>query len=125
MPQKNINWLRKGIQPHDITLKASLPKVTKIHLPIDLFRTFITDSIVAGLVDQTNLHAARKTNARITMKLTHHEMNRFLGVEMVMSTVKLPAMKIYLEHTIRCTQIARATSRVRFLTIRWFFSCNR
>ena len=94
---KEYKWLRKEIEPRDITWKASLPKATEIHLPIDLFRTFITDSIVAGLVDQTNLHATRKTNARIALKLTQHEMNRFLGVQMLMSIVKLPATKMYWE----------------------------
>ncbi|KAK2714319.1 hypothetical protein QYM36_008773 [Artemia franciscana] len=52
---KEYKGLRKEIKPHDITWKATLPEATEIQLPIDLFRTIITDSMVARLVDQTNL----------------------------------------------------------------------
>jgi len=58
---KKYKWLRKETEPRDITWKASLPKATDIQLPIDLFRTFITDSMVAGLVDPS---ACNKENKR-------------------------------------------------------------
>ena len=89
-----------------------------MHLPIGLFRTFIMDSMIAGLVDQTNLYATRKTNACIALELTQHEMNWFLGVQMLMSIVKLSAMRMHWEFTIQYTPIAEAMSHDKFLRIR-------
>ncbi|KAK2703770.1 hypothetical protein QYM36_017902 [Artemia franciscana] len=62
--------------------------------------------------------------APIALELTQHEMNQLLGVHMLLSTVRLPAMRVQWERTIRYTPIAEAMSVERFLTIRQFFHVN-
>ncbi|KAK2704638.1 hypothetical protein QYM36_016879 [Artemia franciscana] len=112
------------IEPRYSTWKASLPKANKIHLKIEPFRTFITESAVSEFVDQANLRVTRKINAMIALNLTQHEMYRLFGVEIIMNIVKPPAMRIYWEHTVRCSPITKAMSHDRFLTIWKFFHIN-
>ncbi|KAK2701227.1 hypothetical protein QYM36_020103 [Artemia franciscana] len=96
-----------------------MPHYDEVQTPLDLFRMFITEDILSNIVDQTNLNAMRKKN--IALKLSLEELRRFLGVQMLMSILKLPAIRMYWENGIRYSPVADTMSRDRFISLRSFF----
>ncbi|KAK2723512.1 hypothetical protein QYM36_001996 [Artemia franciscana] len=96
-----------------------MPHYDEVQTPLDLFRMFITEDILSNIVDQTNLNAMRKKN--LALKLSLEELRRFLGVQMLMSILKLPAIKMYWENGIRYSPVADTMSRDRFISLRSFF----
>ncbi|KAK2701558.1 hypothetical protein QYM36_019798 [Artemia franciscana] len=96
-----------------------MPHFDEVQTPLDLFRMFITEDILSNIVDQTNLNAMRKKN--LALKLSLEELRRFLGVQMLMSILKLPAIRMYWENGIRYSPVADTMSRDRFISLRSFF----
>ncbi|KAK2702884.1 hypothetical protein QYM36_018532 [Artemia franciscana] len=95
-----------------------MPHYDEVQTPLDLFRMFITEDILSNIVDQTNLNAMRKKN--LALKLSLEELRRFLGVQMLMSILKLPAIRMYWENGIRYSPVADTMSRDRFISLRSF-----
>ncbi|KAK2701538.1 hypothetical protein QYM36_019816, partial [Artemia franciscana] len=96
-----------------------MPHYDEVQTPLDLFRMFITEDILSNIVDQTNLNAMRKKN--LALKLSLEELRRFLGVQMLMSILKLLAIRMYWENGIRYSPVADTMSRDRFISLRSFF----
>ncbi|KAK2719757.1 hypothetical protein QYM36_005286 [Artemia franciscana] len=96
-----------------------MPHYDEVQTPLDLFRMFITEDIFSNIVDQTNLNAMRKKN--LALKLSLEELRRFLGVQMLMSILRIPAIRIYWENGIRYSPVADTMSRDRFISLRSFF----
>ena len=67
------------------------------------FRKFWSDDITERLVDQTNLYSVDKTGESI--KITEEEMERFIGIQMLMSIVKLPRYEMYWSLETRVEQV--------------------
>ncbi|KAK2721533.1 hypothetical protein QYM36_003729 [Artemia franciscana] len=88
---KQYKWIKTEPEPRNITWKGSIPHYDEVQTPLDLFRMFITEDILSNIADQTNLNAMRKKN--LALKLSIEELRRFLGVQMLMSILKLPAIR--------------------------------
>ncbi|KAK2726139.1 hypothetical protein QYM36_000557 [Artemia franciscana] len=115
---KQYKWIKTEPEPRNITWKGSMPHYDEVQTPLDLFRMFITEDILSNIVDQTNLNAMRKKNP--SLKLSLEELRRFLGVQMLMSILKLPAIRMY-QNGIRYSPVADTMSRDRFISLRSFF----
>ena len=116
---KQYKWIKTEPEPRNITWKGSMPHYDEVQTHLDLFRMFITEDILSNIVDKTNLNAMRKKN--LALKLSLEELRRFLGVQMLMSILKLPAVRMYWENGIRYSPVADTMSRDRFISLRSFF----
>ena len=86
--------------------------------PLTYFRKFWNDDITKRLVDQTNLYSGEKTGESI--KTTTEEMERFIGVQMLMSIVKLPRYEMYWSLETRVEQVTSLFSLKRYKKLREF-----
>ena len=70
---------------------------------IDLFQKFWSDDITERLVEQINLYSVEKT--RESIKTTDKKMERFIGVQILMSIAKRPRYEIYWSLETRVEQV--------------------
>ena len=61
--------------------------------PLKYFKQFWSDEITDLLVNQTNLYNVQKTGSSI--HTTHAEIEQFIGIQMVMSVIKMPRFEMF------------------------------
>ena len=86
--------------------------------PLKYFRKFWSDDITEWLVDQTNLYSVEKAGESI--KTTKEEIERFIGVQIFMSIVKLPRYEMYWSLETRVEQVTSLFSLKRYKKLREF-----
>ena len=84
--------------------------------PIDFFRMFWTENITNLLVEQTNLYSVQKNGCSV--KVTKEEIERFLGIHILMGIVKLPAFPMYWKTETRYSKVADVMSAKRYIDLR-------
>ena len=94
------------------------PEIVDKWTPLTYFRKFWSDDITERLIDQTNLCSVEKTGESI--KTTKEEMERFIGVQMLMSIVKLPRYEMYWSLETRVEQVTSLFSLKRYKKLREF-----
>jgi len=73
--------------------------------PHDIFSTFWSNEITQLIVEQTNLYSVLKNGQSV--KTVIHEMEQFLGMQMMMGIFKLPSYKDYWATETRVNMIAK------------------
>lgn len=97
--KENHTWRwRAGAPPEiDTTFKGDAfsrpPENFDEINPTDVFRMFWTENITNLLVEQTNLYSVQNQGSSI--KATQEEIERFLGIHILMGIVKLPTYQMY------------------------------
>ena len=86
--------------------------------PFEYFKLFWNDSITQNLVEQTNLYSVQVTGTSIATNVK--EMEQFLGIQMLMSLVRLPSYELYWSTEFRCSVIADVMSLKRYERLRKF-----
>ena len=61
--------------------------------PLNYFKIFWSDDIINLLVEQTNLYSVQQTGSSINTNKS--EIEQFIGIQMLMSIVSLPAYYMY------------------------------
>ena len=93
----NYRWRKKPPPEFDITFKGeefSLPPEGADEMtPLNYFKIFWSDDIINLLVEQTNLYSVQQTGSSINTNKS--EMEQFIGIQMLMSIVSLPAYYMY------------------------------
>ncbi|MEM6686592.1 MAG: transposase [Bacteroidota bacterium] len=84
--------------------------------PIDFFRIFWTENITNLLVEQTNLYSVQ--NKGSSVKVTQEEIERFLGIHILMGIVKLPTYQMYWKTETRYDKVADVMSAKRYIDLR-------
>ncbi|KAL1470410.1 hypothetical protein MTO96_040455 [Rhipicephalus appendiculatus] len=100
-------------------LDASLPVFSEsgtepmvVENPLTYFRKFITSSMLSSVVEQTNLYSAQETGKSIN--LTVHEIEKYIGMYLMMGLVQMPSVRCYWEHGTRFPAVADVMPRNRF-----------
>ena len=84
--------------------------------PGGYFGKFIPDTMLRQIADVTNRHHVVKTGRSLLLK--HDECRRFFGVNMLMSVLRFPWIRMYWMKKTRVEAIGDAISRDRFFKIR-------
>ena len=121
---KQVYWWRKKEPPVlnllEIDPFSQPPENVDKWTPLTYFRKFWSDDITERLVDQTNLYSVEKTGESI--KTTKEEMERFIGVQMLMSIVKLPRYEMYWSLETHVEQVTSLFSLKRYKKLREFLN---
>nr|XP_047143108.1 piggyBac transposable element-derived protein 3-like [Hydra vulgaris] len=90
--------------------------------PLTFFKLFWDDSITNTLVGQTNFYSVQKNGK--SMNTNKDEIEKFLGMHMMMSIILLPAYHMYWAKETRYAPIADAMPRNRYKQLRHFLDAN-
>lgn len=121
----------------ELATKITLPPNILLEEPLDYYKLFVTEEVIAKMVMETNKHAADflsshvikpKSRLRHWEPTTFEEMQRFMGVLLVMGINKIPKLDLYWskKSCYRNEYISRVMPRDRFLLLLkfWHFSEN-
>ena len=90
--------------------------------PLNYFKIFWSDDIINLLVEQTNLYSVQQTGSSISTNKS--EMEQFIGIQMLMSIVSLPAYYMYWAVDTKYSPIADIMSINRYKKMRQYIYCN-
>ena len=90
--------------------------------PLNYFKIFWSDDIINLLVEQTNLYSVQQTGSSINTNKS--EMEQFIGIQMLMSIVSLPAYYMYWAVDTKYSPIADIMSINRYKKMRQYIHCN-
>lgn len=79
--------------------------------PPKYFRTFVDNEIIKNIVNQTNLYSVQKNGSSVNT--TVQEIEVFLGITIMSSIIKLPALQMYWRNATRYPLIADVMGRSR------------
>lgn len=110
----------------ELATKITLPPNILLEEPLDYYKLFVTEEVIAKMVMETNKHAADflsshvikpKSRLRHWEPTTFEEMERFMGVLLVMGINKIPKLDLYWskKSCYRNECISRVMPRDRFL----------
>ena len=86
--------------------------------PLRFFKQFWDDEIMDMVVTQTNLYSVQKSGSIIN--ITKEEIEQFIGIQMLMSIVKLPQYEMYWSAETRYEPIASTLSLKRYKKLRQY-----
>ena len=111
-------WRKRNTLEIDTTYTghAFPPPVDPILTPYQYFKQMFDDSIIADIVDNTNLYSVQQTGTSIA--LTTAEMEKFLGILVTMSIIKLPRQRMYWSSETRIPAVADVMSSRQFEKIK-------
>ena len=128
-PKNKTNNYRQRKKPppeFDITFKGekfSLPPEGADEItPLNYFKIFWSDDIINLLVEQTNLYSVQQTGSNLNTNKS--EMEQFIGIQMLMSIVSLPAYYMYCAVDTKYSPIADVMSINRYKKMRQYIHCN-
>ena len=86
--------------------------------PLRFFKQFWDDEIMNMVVIQTNLYSVQKSGSSINT--TKEDIEQFIGIQMLMSIVKLPRYEMYRSTETRYEPIASTLSLKRYKKLRQY-----
>ena len=89
---------------------------------LSYFKIFWSDDIINLLVEQTNLYSVQQTGSSISTNKS--EMEQFIGIQMLMSIVSLPAYYPYWAVDSKYSPIAYIMSINRYKTMHQYIHCK-
>jgi len=123
--KQSCMWTDGGIQydpdgAHHFTGDVSLQDdVTGLVTPLQFFRYFFTDEIIRLIADETVLYSVQQC-PNSALLITECDIERFIGIAMNMSLVKLASSRKYWSNRFRVSQIADAMSYNNFCRVKRF-----
>ena len=90
--------------------------------PPNYFKIFWSDDIINLLVEQTNLYSVQQTGSSINTNKS--EMEQFIGIQMLMSIVSLPAYYMYGAVYTKYSPVVDIMSINRYKKMRQYIHCN-
>lgn len=90
---------------HQYNIEFSQPAEDLV-TPQKYFRYFIDNEMIRNIVNQTNLYSVQKNGSSVNT--TVQEIEVFLGITIMTSIVKLPALRMYWRNSSRYPLIADA-----------------
>lgn len=116
-PAVNWNWVKT---PFRFSVDLPTDDFTYDHRtlrsPGDYFGDFFSDDIFALIVEQTNLYSVQKTGVSINTNVP--EMKTFIGIELIMGIVRMPAYTDYWMNELRFPLISEKMSLKRYQKLR-------
>lgn len=131
VPAVKTEWKSKHLDPYnsdnftfagDIELPSC---IIKLDTPVEFFKFLFTNDLMSMIVKQSNLKSVQD-NVNKPACITNEELEQFIGVVIFMSTVKLPAARMYWNNNIGQSQVYETMTCNRWETIKRFlhFSDN-
>lgn len=100
-----------------LVAEAAAPEFqTSVLAPDRYFNKFVPDTMIRQIADMTNRHHVVQTGRSLLLKAD--ECRRFFGVNLLMSVLKFPWMRMYWTKKTRLEAVSDAISRDRFFKIR-------
>ncbi|KAK3701965.1 hypothetical protein RRG08_017855 [Elysia crispata] len=116
VPKPTYNWKKCPSQPPDCTFLGPSEDIDFQDVsPLELFSKFITDEMVAMVVEQTNLYSCQKSGKVINVN--HKELKQTIGIYLLMGVIRLDSQRDYWAEETRIDQIASVMPRDRFESI--------
>lgn len=124
VPKRCYRWRARDVPVTNPAFVSPLDDIPEQMNPIDYFAFFWTDELVQLIEEQTNLYSTQQSGTPI--KTTSKEIEKYIGINMMMSVVQLPAYRLYWSSRLRYAPIADAMPRTRYEKIRKYlhFSDN-
>lgn len=119
-PEHTYRWRQRKIPHHNTNFNHSMEEIYELRDPLDYFKKFFTDANIENIVEQTNLYSTQVTDCNYTIKTDKDEIEKFIGVQMMMSIVKAPAIHLYWSNSLRYPQIAETIPFKRYQKLRRF-----
>lgn len=131
------NTIQTNFASYPLRSQINIPPNVQLSKPFDYYKLFVTNELIEKMVVETNKHAeeyisshAIKPKSRLNNwhPVTFDEMEKFMGVLMVMGINKLPNLHLYWskKKCYRNEYIVNLMTRDRFLLLLkfWHFSDN-
>ncbi|KAK3749356.1 hypothetical protein RRG08_056235 [Elysia crispata] len=94
VPKPTYNWKKCPFQPPDCTFLGPSEDIDFQDVsPLELFSKFITDEMVAMVVEQTNLYSCQKSGKVIYVN--HKELKQTIGIYLLMGVIRLDSQRDY------------------------------
>ena len=96
----------------------------QLSTPLQFFKYFFTDQILCFIAEQTTLYSVQQCPEN-PFKATKVDIERFIGVSMFMSLIKLSSCRYYWSSQFRISQVADIMTYKNFVKIKRFFFCKQ
>lgn len=121
-PEQIFKWKKKRPPAIDIEFTGDgfnlPPDDAEVLTPLQYFKMFWGDELTSLLAEQTNLYSVQKSGTSIGT--TSNEIEQFLGMQMLMSVVKLPSYTMFWAAETRYPPIADVMPVNRYKKLRQF-----
>ncbi|XP_065317795.1 piggyBac transposable element-derived protein 3-like [Gordionus sp. m RMFG-2023] len=118
----NPMWSKKDIGNMNTEYIPILEIPEEDSTPLTYFRKFFDNQIISNFVSETNNYSFKCSGKSINTD--SDEIEKFIGLHLYTSIVKMPSIRQYWSVETSIPQIAETMSRNRFLLIREFFHVN-
>lgn len=113
---KNFSWTSDDFHYEVEIGEDTFTRPEHLKSPLQYFQTFLTDDIVQLIVEQTNLYSTQQTNKCVDTNF--EELQDFLGIELMMGVVHMPAYTDYWALETRYAPIADIMPLKRYQALR-------
>ena len=120
----SYRWRKTKPLARDINFlgnEFSLPPAKEFS-PVQYFKKFWSDNIIENLATQTNIYSVQKSGKRIGTNA--QEIERFIGIQMLMSIISLPSYELYWSKDLRVDCVANVMSLKWYELIRRYLHAN-
>ncbi|CAG9570868.1 unnamed protein product [Danaus chrysippus] len=127
--KKRVIWKEEKMPAYDVynfqfTGNTDLPDTIKqLDSPADVFRFLFTADIIHFITEQSNLKSIQE-NINNPAMITTEDIEKFIGIVIFMSCVKLPATRKYWSKEVGQTQVYEIMTCNRFESIKRFLHFN-
>lgn len=123
-PTQPASWhLADGFEPLPPAPPFEPPQDRQyVRNTIDLFKKYITNEVLEGIALATN--ASIMANTGKIVRLSKTDIEKFIGITLMMSYLKYPRIKMYWANQTRVPQIADVMPRNKYFCIRNHFRCR-
>lgn len=120
--REKITWRKKHLAMNEDALNflgnSSLPNnILELETPYDFFKYLFTDSLLQTIVDQTNLYSVQK-NPNKPANISMGDIQKFFGIALYMSVIKLPRTRCYWRPDIGNATIRKCMTINEFETLK-------
>lgn len=118
----NCKWVNNKFLHRAEIIDKVLPDASSVSAPFEYFKMFLSDNILDMITEQTNLYSTQETGK--AMKVTTGDIKDFIGINLLMGIIKLPAYTDYWSKEFRCSLIADVMPLKKFQAIRRYVHLN-
>ncbi|KAH8022498.1 hypothetical protein MRX96_054168 [Rhipicephalus microplus] len=111
-----VSWTAKDFVRPDTTFPCEYDDPVAVAEPIKYFLKYISEEVFEEMASCTNIYVMETTGT--ILATTPDEIKRFLGVLIIMGTLKFPRMRMYWQPATQIPTICEAMSVNRFFKLR-------
>ncbi|KAM7291292.1 piggyBac transposable element-derived protein 3 [Ixodes scapularis] len=109
-------WMAKDFAPPDVSFECNQRPLEEVAEPVEYFSRYFPEPLFEEMARCTNIYVLETTGA--ILATTPEEIKTFLGMLMIMGTLKFPRIRMYWQTATQIPVVSEAMSVNRFFKLR-------